>query len=68
MYKMTNSYVNSPTKITEIKTSGQTDEVEKFMQSNVRKMNISDNTRFSTYLFLEQLNYQSSRSLSLYKL
>ena len=65
---MTNLYVNSRTKITEKKTSGQIDEVEKFMQSDVWEMNITDNIRFSKYLFLEQLNNQSSRSLSLYKL
>ena len=42
---MTNPYVNSHTKITEKKTSGQIDEVEHFMQSDVQKMNItvSDN-------------------------
>ena len=50
------------------KTSGQIDEVEKFVQSDVRKINITDNIRFSRYLFLEQLNNQSSRSLSLYRL
>ena len=50
------------------KTSGQIDEVEKFLQSDVRKINITDNIRFSRYLFLEQLNNQSSRSLSLYRL
>ena len=65
---MTNPYMNSCTKITEKKTLGQIDEVEKFMQSDVRKMNITDNIRFSRFLFLEQLNNQSSRSLSLYKL
>ena len=37
---MTNPYVNSRTKITEKKTSGQIDEVEQFVQSDVRKMNI----------------------------
>ena len=68
MYKMTNPYVYSCTKITEKKTSGQIDEVEKFMQSDVRKMNIIDNIRFSRYLFLEQLNNRSSCSVSLYKL
>ena len=68
MYKMTNSYVNSCTNITEKKTLGQIDEVEKFVQSDVQKMNITDNIRFSRYLFLEQLNNQSSRSLSLYRL
>ena len=47
------------------KTSGQIDEVEKFVQSDVRKINITDNIRFFRYLFLEQLNNQSSRSLSL---
>ena len=55
---MTNSCVNSRTKITEKKTLGQIDEVEKFVQSDVRKMNITDNIRFSRYLFLEQLNNQ----------
>ena len=50
------------------KTSGQIDEVEKFVQSDVRKINITDNIRFSRYLFSEQLNNQSSRSLSLYRL
>ena len=50
------------------KTSGQIDEVEKFVQSDVRKINITDNIRFSRYLFLEQLNNQSSCSLSLYRL
>ena len=44
-------YVNSRTKITEKKTSGQIYEVEKFVQSDVRKMNITDNIRFSRYLF-----------------
>ena len=37
---MTNPYVHSCTKITEKKTSGQIDEVEKFVKRNVRKMNI----------------------------
>ena len=50
------------------KTSGQIDEVEKLVQSNVRKINITNNIRFSRYLFLEQLNNQHSRSLSLYRL
>ena len=49
-------------------TSGQMDEVEKFAQSDVQKINITDNIQFSRYLFLEQLNNQSSRSLSLYRL
>ena len=40
---MTNPYVNSRTKITEKKTLGQIDEVEKFMKSDVLKMNITDN-------------------------
>ena len=40
---MTNPYVNSRTKITEKKTSGQIDEVEKSLQSDVLKMNITDN-------------------------
>ena len=66
---MRNPCVNSRTNITEKKkTSGQIDEVEKFVQSDVRKINITDNIRFSRYLFLEQLNNQSSRSLSLYRL
>ena len=67
---MRNPYVNSRTNITEKKkkTSGQIDEVEKFVQSDVRKINITDNIRFSRYLFLEQLNNQSSRSLSPYRL
>ena len=50
------------------KTSGQIDEVEKFVQSDVQKRNITDNIRFSRYLYLEQLNNQSSRSLSLCRL
>ena len=66
---MRNPYVNSRTNITEKKkTSGQIDEVEKFVQSDVQKINITDYSRFSRYLFLEQLNNQSSRSLSLYRL
>ena len=67
---MRNPYVNSRTNINEKKkkNSGQIDEVEKFVQSDVRKINITDNIRFSRYLFLEQLNNQSSRSLSLYRL
>ena len=67
---MRNPYVNSRTNITEKKkkTSGQIDEVEKFVQSYVWKINIADNIWFSRYLFLEQLNNQSSRSLSLYRL
>ena len=65
---MANLYVNSRTKITEKKTSGQIDEVEKFVESDVRKRNITDNIRFSRYLFLEQLNNQNSRALSLYRL
>ena len=67
---MRNPYVNSRINITEKKkkTSGQIDEVEKFVQSDVRKINITDNIRFSRYLFLEQLNNQSSPSLSLYRL
>ena len=44
---MTNPYVNSRTKIEEKKTLGQIDEVEKFMQGDARKMNITDNIRFS---------------------
>ena len=35
---MTNPYVNSHTKITEKKISGQIDEVEMFVQSDVGKM------------------------------
>ena len=50
------------------KTLGQTDEVEKFVQSDVGKMNITDNIQFSRYLFFEQLVNQSSSSLSLYRL
>ena len=50
------------------KTFSQIDEVEKFVQSDVRKMNITENIRFSRNLFLEQSNNQSSRSLSLYRL
>ena len=65
---MTNPYVNSSTKITEKKISGQIDEVEKFVQRDVRKINLNDNIWFSRYLFLEQSNNQSSRSLSLYRL
>ena len=65
MYKMTNPYVNSRTKIPpppppkkkkKKKDLGQIDKVEKFVQSDVRKMNITDNIRFSRYLFLEQIN------------
>ena len=67
---MTNHNVNSRTKITEKKkkTLGQIDEIEKFVQRDVWKTNITDNIRFSRYLFLEHLNNQSSRSLSLYRL
>ena len=65
---MPNPCMNSCTKITEKQTLGQINEVEKFVESDVRKMNIADNIRFSRYLFLEQLNNQSSRSLSLYRL
>ena len=61
---MTNPYANPRTKITEKKTSGQIDEVEKFVQSDIRKMNRTHNIWFYRYLFLEQLNNQSSRSLS----
>ena len=69
MYQMTNPYVNSHTKITKKKkTFGQIDGVEKFVQSDVWKMNRTDNTWFSIYLFLEQSNNQSSRYLSLYRL
>ena len=53
---MTNPYVNSRTKITGKKTLGQIDEVEKFVQSDVRKIIITDNIWFSRYLFLVQLN------------
>ena len=53
---MTNPYMNSHPKITEKKTLGQIDEVENFVQSDVRKINITDNIRFSRYLFLEPLN------------
>ena len=41
-------------KITKKKTSGQINEVENSVQSDVRKMNVTDNIRFSIYLFLEQ--------------
>ena len=83
MYKLTNPYINSRTKITKKDTLGQVDLVQKFLHSDVRKMNvvekfvhsdvrkmndIADNIQFSRYLLLEQLNYQSSGSLSLYKL
>ena len=51
---MTNPYVNSCTKVTEKQTLGQIDEVENFVQSDVWKMNITDNIWFSRYLFLEQ--------------
>ena len=66
---MRNPYVNSRTNITEKKkTSGQINEVEKFVQSNVRKINITNNIRFFQISILEQLNNQSSRSLSPYRL
>ena len=39
---MTNPYMNSRIKITEKKTSGHIDEVEKFVHSDVQKMNITD--------------------------
>ena len=51
---MTNPYVNSCTKVTEKQTLGQIDEVENFVQSDVWKINITDNIWFSRYLFLEQ--------------
>ena len=54
-------------KITDKKTLGQIDEVQKFVKSDARKMNIIDNVRFSRYLFLEQINNKSSCSLSLYR-
>ena len=57
---MTNCCMNSSTKITEKKTLGSIDEVEKLVQSAVRKMYITDNIRFSRHLFLEQLNNQFS--------
>ena len=60
--------MNSHTKLTEKDTLGQIDLVEKFVHSDVRKMNITDNIQFSRHLFLDQLNNQSSRSLSLYRL
>ena len=63
---MTNPYMNSRTKNTE--KDSRPDKVEKFVQSDVRKMNITDNIWFSRYLFIEQLNNQNSRSLSLYRL
>ena len=50
--------MNSCTKITEKKTLDQIDGIEKLVQSDVRKINITDNIRFSRYLFLEQLNNQ----------
>ena len=65
---MTNLYVNSHTKITRKKTSGKIDEVEKFVQSDVWKMNVTDNVRFSRCLFLERLNNRSSCSLSFCRL
>ena len=40
MYKLTNPYVNSRTKITLKDTLGQIDLVEKFVHSDVRKMNV----------------------------
>ena len=49
-------------------TFGQIDLVGKFMHSDVWKMNITDNIRFSRHQFLDQLNNQSSCSLSLYRL
>ena len=39
-YKLTNPYVNSHTKFTEKETFGQIDLVEKFVQSDVRKINV----------------------------
>ena len=60
--------MNSYTKITEKDTLGQIDLVEKFVHRDVRKMNITDNIQFFRHLFLDQLNNQSSRSLSLYRL
>ena len=44
---MTNPYMNSQTKITEKKTSGQIDEVENFVQIDDRKMNRTDNNWLS---------------------
>ena len=41
-YKLTNPYVNSRTKITEKDTLGQVDLVEKFLHSDVRKMNVAE--------------------------
>ena len=67
-YILTNPYVNSRTKIIEKDTLGQKGLVEKLVHSDVWKMNITDNIRFSRYLFLEQLTYQSFRSLSQYRL
>ena len=43
--------MNSRTKIIEKQTLVQIDEVEKFVQSDVRKMNITDNIRFSRYIY-----------------
>ena len=67
-YKLSNPCVNSRTKITEKDTLDQIDLVSKFVHSDVWKMNITDNILVSRYLFLEQLNNQSSRSLSLDRL
>ena len=39
MYKLTNPYVNLRTKITKNNTLGQIDLDEKFVHSDVRKMN-----------------------------
>ena len=47
--------MNSHTKIIENKTLSQIDEVEKFMQRDVRKINIADHIRLSRYLFSELL-------------
>ena len=68
MYRLTISNVNSHTKFTEKDTLDQIDLCEKFVHSDVRKMNITDNIWFSRYVFLEQLDNQSSCSLSLYRL
>ena len=56
MYKPRDPYMNSRTKITKKDTLNRPDRlVEKFVHSDVRKINITD-------------NIQSSRSLSLYRL
>ena len=49
--------MNSRT-ISEKDTLGQMDLVEKFVHSDVRKINITDKIWFSRYVFLDQLNNQ----------